>query len=489
MQHRTRSLVIISVVTAAMLQLRLSLTTNAVDFSTADNPTAKSPAFLTRLLTFLYLPAYNFQLLLYPGTMSFDWGMDAIPRLTTFDDPRNLVSLLFYACLATVVAVTVQRLRRRMHLVQASAGKDNRKPRTIKKRKAFQLPVNCNNSANITCNMVHSLTNAGSNHHSFSVGLSNIASVADKINSNNNNNECYKNNNYSAKLSQTTDCLCATCKQGSTERHSSACRALNNNNIPLMQCDCSFFRHSPSPPRKRRHHQNPMHSSFVAAASTVHLSNAPTSQSADSHNAIHRSTTTKHSPIKSPAITPTTAKARNIASAIDSSYTPHSLPLALSMSADPTINHAHFSHPSTASAAVVVLSIALLTLPFLPATNLFFYVGFVVAERILYLPSVGYCLLVGLGAGKLMDSGRAPRKISRTQCMYAACAVLLVAAYSLRTIDRNADWYDEESLYRSAISINPPKGKYCINRWRFSDSFIVLVCVVCLSLIVVVCIE
>ncbi|KAG0717996.1 Transmembrane and TPR repeat-containing protein 1 [Chionoecetes opilio] len=34
----------------------------------------------------------------------------------------------------------------------------------------------------------------------------------------------------------------------------------------------------------------------------------------------------------------------------------------------------------------VLLAVSLLVLPFLPATNLFFTVGFVVAERILYIP-------------------------------------------------------------------------------------------------------
>lgn len=42
-------------------------------------------------------------------------------------------------------------------------------------------------------------------------------------------------------------------------------------------------------------------------------------------------------------------------------------------------------------------SLALLSLPFLPASNLFFPVGFVVAERVLYLPSMGSCLLVAYG--------------------------------------------------------------------------------------------
>jgi len=35
--------------------------------------------------------------------------------------------------------------------------------------------------------------------------------------------------------------------------------------------------------------------------------------------------------------------------------------------------------------------------PFIPASNLFFPVGFVVAERALYAPSMGFCLLVAVG--------------------------------------------------------------------------------------------
>ena len=47
------------------------------------------------------------------------------------------------------------------------------------------------------------------------------------------------------------------------------------------------------------------------------------------------------------------------------------------------------------------MSAVLLVVPFIPASNLFFRVGFVVAERVLYLPSAGYCLLVALGVSLL----------------------------------------------------------------------------------------
>ena len=45
----------------------------------------------------------------------------------------------------------------------------------------------------------------------------------------------------------------------------------------------------------------------------------------------------------------------------------------------------------------MTFSLAVFIIPFLPASNLFLPVGFVVAERILYIPSMGLCILVPLG--------------------------------------------------------------------------------------------
>ena len=51
---------------------------------------------------------------------------------------------------------------------------------------------------------------------------------------------------------------------------------------------------------------------------------------------------------------------------------------------------------------VLTLSLALLVVPFLPASNLFFRVGFVIAERVLYLSSAGFSMLVIIGMRCLM---------------------------------------------------------------------------------------
>ncbi|KAG9335195.1 hypothetical protein JZ751_005547, partial [Albula glossodonta] len=110
--------------------------------------------------------------------------------------------------------------------------------------------------------------------------------------------------------------------------------------------------------------------------------------------------------------------------------------------------------PLPATENVVAFSLGLLALPFLPATNLFFYVGFVVAERILYIPSMGFCLLVAVGARALHVRlrGRFPRAV----LLY--CSAALVVLFSARTVLRNQDWQNEEMLYKSGITVNPAKA-------------------------------
>lgn len=46
--------------------------------------------------------------------------------------------------------------------------------------------------------------------------------------------------------------------------------------------------------------------------------------------------------------------------------------------------------------------------------------------------------------------------------------VVLLLLLAARTVRRNQDWQDEESLYRSGISICPPKGK-CHHVWALSS--------------------
>lgn len=256
-------------------------------FASADNPTARCPWLLTRLLTFLYLPVFNLQLLLWPNWLSFDWSMDSIPRITSFSDPRNLLVVTVY----------------------------------------------------------YSFYRGGR------IALTKIVSRKDSAET-----EPQKSIKAAGRLKNRT---CSSCKhQQIGDHHSAQCRA-NNNNNHVSRCDCSK--------------QQP-------------LNNKP----------------------------------------------PQTREL-----------------PRTKSETFLIC-VVFLVVPFLPATNALFYVGFVVAERVLYLPSVGYCFLVALGAH--LVSKRSSRRLVRLLFL------LLLVVFSGRTIRRNRDWHDEESLYRSGIPVNPPKG-------------------------------
>ncbi|XP_016130121.1 transmembrane and TPR repeat-containing protein 2 [Sinocyclocheilus grahami] len=243
------------------------------NFSNSDNPAADCPCFLTRMLTFFFLPAMNVWLLLCPDMLSFDWSMDALPLLRSITDWRNLHTVTFYTSLLALVWF----------------------------------------------------------------GL----------------------------------CLYPT---KSKEANGKAHHVANGKSTNGHSCSSDYE-----------------HSTLYSNSVQVNGTNG-------------------------------------------------------------TANHYSSSLPTTES--LVVFSLGLLAVPFIPATNLFFYVGFVVAERVLYIPSMGFCLLVAVGMRALYV--RLRRKSFRT--LVLVCSAALVLLFGIKTVLRNRDWQNEEMLYKSGISVNPAKA-------------------------------
>lgn len=92
-----------------------------------------------------------------------------------------------------------------------------------------------------------------------------------------------------------------------------------------------------------------------------------------------------------------------------------------------------------------------MTLPFLPASNLFFPVGFVVAERILYMPSMGFCLLVAYGFHQLTE--HYGKKLGW------CCMIALIASHAAKTYNRNGDWQTEYTIFMSGLRVNQRNAK------------------------------
>uniref|UniRef100_A0A7N9AUV1 dolichyl-phosphate-mannose--protein mannosyltransferase n=1 Tax=Mastacembelus armatus TaxID=205130 RepID=A0A7N9AUV1_9TELE len=101
----------------------------------------------------------------------------------------------------------------------------------------------------------------------------------------------------------------------------------------------------------------------------------------------------------------------------------------------------------------LTLGLVLLVVPFLPASNIFFRVGFVIAERVLYLSSAGYCLLLAYSLGHCC-------------CRWKLLCVLVLAllcVYVARCALRSYQWRSERSLFTSALSVCPLNAKVHYN--------------------------
>lgn len=329
-----RSLLILAATSILILALRIWLTGGHLPrFSAADNPASRCDSFLTRAFTFLYLPPFNFGLLLCPSTLSFDWSMDSIPLINHVLDFRNVISLVFYSALIWSTS---------KHVVYLNAFVKHRHKQDTPTKHA---PVS---TCDVRCNdqrVMCSVAGPQLRHPAL-----NLFSVF-----------------YHVVETIYLWLPCLNTKAGS--RNCGVSYRLLSRDCHPIQCLC---------------------------------------------------TTT---------LTATATKPKNITE-------------------DSCVRRQ--------DSVVVLMSVAMMVIPFIPATNLLAYVGFVVAERVLYIPSLGFCLLVGHGFVKLIESSedRNSRKM-----MLTVSLILVLMILGGRTVIRNLDWASEESLYRSGISVNPAKGK------------------------------
>jgi tetratricopeptide (TPR) repeat protein len=79
------------------------------------------------------------------------------------------------------------------------------------------------------------------------------------------------------------------------------------------------------------------------------------------------------------------------------------------------------------------------------------------AERLLYLPSLGFCLAAAAGLHWLARRIQAsPQGASRA---FVALSALFVALHGARAIDRSLDWRSENGLYVHDLEVSPRSVK------------------------------
>ena len=104
----------------------------------------------------------------------------------------------------------------------------------------------------------------------------------------------------------------------------------------------------------------------------------------------------------------------------------------------------------------LLFGLCVMIIPFIPASNLFFPVGFVIAERVLYIPSMGFSMIVAYGAWILISH----RHFSKITKFFVFSLVLI---HGTKTVVRNRDWYDSYTLYSSSVQTLPNNAKMWSN--------------------------
>ncbi len=107
--------------------------------------------------------------------------------------------------------------------------------------------------------------------------------------------------------------------------------------------------------------------------------------------------------------------------------------------------------------AVALFGLLLMLVTFLVSSNLFLTIGTIMAERLLYLPSVGFCLLVaalGIGESAAVERARAPRLKGALVGFSIWAAALLVQ--HARYLPK---WKDEECLFTYMVGRVPNSAR------------------------------
>ncbi len=101
----------------------------------------------------------------------------------------------------------------------------------------------------------------------------------------------------------------------------------------------------------------------------------------------------------------------------------------------------------------VALGVVFFGLAFLPTCNVLFPIGTIFAERLAYLPSVGFCIALGTAV-----IGRSA-SWSHVSARRAAALAAIALALGSRTVVRNAIWWSDRALFLNSLSTAPHSAK------------------------------
>lgn len=130
-----------------------------------------------------------------------------------------------------------------------------------------------------------------------------------------------------------------------------------------------------------------------------------------------------------------------------------------------TITLGMAAYVSLRKSRVVAFAILWAVVLLLPVSNVVVPSGVLIAERTLFAPSFSACLLLALAITRLTPRVVAGGSLARTGGLVAAGGLLVFGV--ARSIVRAADWRDNESLFRAAVTAEPRvyRSHYMLGAW------------------------
>ena len=102
----------------------------------------------------------------------------------------------------------------------------------------------------------------------------------------------------------------------------------------------------------------------------------------------------------------------------------------------------------------LLMGLAWILAPLLPASHII-PLGTVLAERLLYVPSLGFSILIGLGVERLF-TGKYKSKLNAAG---PAVFVIILSVYANTIIQRNQNWKSNETLWAADYASHPQNVK------------------------------
>ena len=99
-------------------------------------------------------------------------------------------------------------------------------------------------------------------------------------------------------------------------------------------------------------------------------------------------------------------------------------------------------------------------------SNLFVIIGTVMADRLLYIPSLGFCLMIAILLNRIIIGNSSTKEriitlgsfLSNNKRIFYATSIILLF-YSIKTWSRNPIWKDNNSLYTQGVKDAPMSSR------------------------------